>query len=211
MKRSVLLIVVLTLAGLSACKKSAGDSQAGSATQAAAPVQYTDPPTLDAGISVDDAYAAIPHRRTVWSQDESTVPGPERDYLKTMFTLEDEAVAVRVAGLQKYSQNDFDNSDVDHEFGQLIDFARSVAPPQSLNTYHQHIVDALVAQQQFFREWKSAGSGFAYAQRIAEEPQARKASGELKAAYQELMSKYPQEGQTNKDAFFDYHCALDFM
>jgi hypothetical protein len=154
---------------------------------------------------------AIPHRRTVWSADESTVPAPERNYLKAMFTLEDEAVAARVGGLQKYSQNQFDDSDVDSEFDQLISFARTVVPPKSLNAYHNHVLEALIAQQQFFREWKSAGAQFAYAQRIAEHPEARKASGELKAAYQELMDKYPQEGQTNKDAFYDYHCALDFM
>ena len=210
MRRDVLVLIVLTFVVLSACRKPASDSQPTSATQTI-PQQYNDPPILNPGISVDDAYAAIPHRRTVWAEGESTVPAPERDYLKVMFTLEDEAVAARVAGLQKYSRGQFDDSDVDSEFDQLISFARSVVPPPSLKTYHTHIVDALVAQQKFFREWKSAGSQFAYAQRIAEQPEARKASGELKTAYQELMDKYPQEGQTNKDAFFDYHCALDFM
>lgn len=209
MRINIFLTVVLALTVLNGCRKSASDSQPGSAT--AASVQYTDPPALDPGISVEDAYAAIPHRRTVWTEEESTIPAPERNYLKTMFTLEDEAVAARVAGLQKYSRSEFDDSDVDSEFDQLISFARGVAPPDSLKTYHQHIVEALVAQQQFFREWKSAGAQFSYAQRITENPGARKASGELKAAYQELMDKYPQEGQTNKDAFFDYHCALDFM
>ena len=174
-------------------------------------MQYTDPPALNPGISVDDAYAAIPHRRTVWAEEETTVPAPERDYLRVMFTLEDEAVAARVAGLQKYARNEFDDSDVDTEFDQLISFARGVVPPQSLQAYHGHVVEALVAQQQFFRDWKTAGAQFPYAQRIAENPGARRASGELKAAYNELMSKYPQERQTNKDAFFDYHCALDFM
>jgi len=200
----------MALAFLNACKKSATEPQV-VAAQPAAPGQYSDPPSLDPGISVDDAYAAISHRRTVWAESESTVPAPERDYLKVMFTLEDEAVAARVAGLQKYSRGQFDDSNVDSEFDQLISFGHSVVPPESLKTYHNDIVDALVAQQQFFREWKSAGSQFAYAQRIAENPEAQKASGELKAAYNELMSKYPQEGQTNKDAFFDYHCALDFM
>jgi len=209
MRSIALVIVALALTVIGACRKSANDSP--SAAQTAAPLQYNDPPLLSPGISVDDAYAAIPHRRTVWAAAESTVPSPERDYLKAMFTLEDEAVAARVAGLQKYSRSQFDDSDVDSEFDQLISFARSVVPPKSLSAYHDHVLEALIAQQKFFREWKSAGSQFPYAQRIAENPDARKASGELKAAYQELMDKYPQEGQTNKDAFFDYHCALDFM
>jgi hypothetical protein len=33
----------------------------------------------------------------------------------------------------------------------------------------------------------------------------------LRAAYNELMARYPGEAQANKDAFFDYHCALDFL
>jgi len=210
MRRDFLVIAVLPLIALSACRKQAADSQTAS-LQTVAPAHYSDPPALNPGISVDDAYAAIPHRRTVWAEDESTVPAPERDYLKVMFTVEDQAVAARVAGLQKYSRGQFDDSDVDSEFDQLVNFARSVVPPQSLTTYHNHIVEALVAQQQFFREWKAAGTQFAYAQRITENPDARKASGDLKAAYDELMTKYPQEGQANKDAFFDYHCALDFM
>ena len=178
MKKTAIFMLVLAIAVLNACRKSATDSQPAMATQAAAPIEYPDPPTLNPGISVDDAYAAIPHRRTVWAEEGSTVPAPERDYLKVMFRLEDEAVAARVAGLQKYSRNQFEDSDVDSEFDQLITFARGAVPPPSL---------------------------------IDQNPAARKASGELRAAYEELMSKYPQEGQTNKDAFFDYHCALDFM
>jgi hypothetical protein len=37
------------------------------------------------------------------------------------------------------------------------------------------------------------------------------ASAAARAAYGELMSKYPGESQSNKDAFFDFHCALDFL
>jgi hypothetical protein len=40
---------------------------------------------------------------------------------------------------------------------------------------------------------------------------ARHASDALRAAYNELMARYPNEGPTNRDAFFDYHCALDFL
>lgn len=174
-------------------------------------IQYNDPPSLSTGLGIDDAYAAIPHRRTVWAEAKSTVPTPERGYLHMMFQLEDEAVAARVSGLKKYSQQQFDDASLDSDFDQLITFVRGAAPPKSLATYHSHILEALIAQQQFFREWKAAGEQFTYAQQITNHPGVRKASGELKAAYDELMAKYPQEGQPNKDAFFDYHCALDFI
>jgi hypothetical protein len=31
------------------------------------------------------------------------------------------------------------------------------------------------------------------------------------AAHNELMARYPNESATNKDAPFDYHCALDLL
>jgi len=31
------------------------------------------------------------------------------------------------------------------------------------------------------------------------------------AAHGELMSHYPSENQSSKDASFDYYCALDFL
>src|ERR1700687_2902789 len=66
-------------------------------------LQYSDPPTVDVGLGVEQAYAAIPHRRTIWVENESTVPPEEKAYLKVMFQVLDQGVAVRVAGLQDYS------------------------------------------------------------------------------------------------------------
>jgi hypothetical protein len=31
------------------------------------------------------------------------------------------------------------------------------------------------------------------------------------AGHNDLMPRYPNESVINKDAFFDYHCALDFL
>ena len=37
------------------------------------------------------------------------------------------------------------------------------------------------------------------------------ASARLHEAYGQLMRLYPEEGAQNRDAFFDYLCALDFL
>jgi hypothetical protein len=37
------------------------------------------------------------------------------------------------------------------------------------------------------------------------------ASARLHEAYAELMRLYPGEGTHNRDAFFDYLCALDYL
>jgi len=62
-------------------------------------LSYADPPSVDVGLSVDQAYAAIPHRRTAWTESQTTVPADERAYLRTIFLVVDEVIAVRVAGL----------------------------------------------------------------------------------------------------------------
>jgi len=228
-----MLVVLIAIAMLGGCKsktETAGDATpAGSTssqskdsavvteapgnptgTEAGTP-QYGEPPAIDVGLSVDEAYAAIPHRRTVWVESNSTVPTEEKAYLKVIFEVMDQAIAVRVAGLQSFSAQQFDKVDPVANYDQLIMFVRSMPVPKTLMTYHQKILDGLWGQQQFFADWRSARDQFRFAQQIGSHAGARHASAALRAAYNELMSKYPNESPTNKDAFFDYHCALDFL
>jgi hypothetical protein len=172
---------------------------------------YNEPPGVDVGLPVEQAYAAIPHRRTVWAEGDSTAPVEEKAYLRVIFQVVDEAIAVRVAGLQNFSARRFEVTDVDGQFERLICFARSMPVPARLGAYHNDIVSALSSDRQLFAEWKSQGDRFPFARQIAGHPGVRAADGALHAAYGELMSTYPGESQANKDAFFDYHCALDFL
>jgi hypothetical protein len=111
---------------------------------------------------------------------------------------------VRVASLQNYSARRFEGLDVDGQFERLISFARSMPVPARLGAYHNQILSALLSDRQFFAEWKSQGAAFRFAQQIA-------AHAGVQAAYGELMSNYPGESISKKEAFFDYHCALDFL
>ena len=162
-------------------------------------------------MGVEQAYAAIPHRRTVWTEEGSAVPAEEKGYLKAVFQILDQAVAVRVATLKDYSSNRFDGVDVDAEFDLLISYVQAMAVPGKLTTYHQDILDGLLGEKQFFSEWRRQRDKFPFAEQIANHPGVRSSSAALRRAYAELMAKYPGEGATNKEAFFDYHCALDFL
>jgi len=186
-------------------------SQYSDPSNISATLQYSDPPPAGVGPSVEDAYAAIPHRRTVWDENASTVPSEEKEYLETMFQVLDQAVRVRVAGQQAFSNQQFDSANIDAEFDRLISFVRAMPVPKTLGSYHQEILSALSNERQFFDDWKTQGSQFPFAQQVQNHPGVRSASASLRTAYGELMSKYPNENQTNKDAFFDYHCALDFL
>jgi hypothetical protein len=46
--------------------------------------RHSEPPAVDVGLSVEQAYAAIPHRRTVWTESDSNVPEDERAYLRAI-------------------------------------------------------------------------------------------------------------------------------
>jgi hypothetical protein len=190
----------------------AASQDAGAPSASATPqYRYNDPPTAGVGPSVEEAYAAIPHRRTIWDQSGSAVPAEEKEYLQTVFQVLDQAVRVRVAGQQAFSNQRFESADIDAEFDRLIAFVRAMPAPKALGSYHQEILSALASERQFFDDWKSQGDRFPFARDVASHPGVRAASAYLRSAYSELMSKYPNESPSNKDAFFDYHCALDFL
>jgi hypothetical protein len=74
------------------------------------------------------------------------------------------------------------------------------------------VLAALADQRAFLSEWEAAGPTFAYRDRIGAHPRVTAASAALRRAYDELMKLYgPAEPARNRAAFFDYHCALDFL
>ena len=171
---------------------------------------YSDPPQANASMSVEDAYAVIPHRRTVWNEDQTTVPMGEREYLKAMFQVLDQTVVARSAGIQNYSRKDFTSFDAEGELDQLSDYVRQVQVPPALSNYNQQVLAALAGERQFFYDWKNDPDHFDYNRQVNSHPGVNSSSTALRSAYQVLMSRYPQESQSNQDAIFDYHCAADF-
>jgi hypothetical protein len=200
-------IFIFAFASLAGCKNSSDKPEVVQAQT----LDYGDPPAFNLGLSVEGAYEAIPHRRTVWNDRDSTASAPENAYLKTIFEVLDQATAVRVAGMQNYAAGHFDYSDPDSEYEQLINFTRGMTPPKKLEIYRNYSLLGLMNQKQFFTDWKAKGDAFGYPLCIKTDPGVQRASGALRSAYNELMAQYPREAQANKDAFFDYHCALDFL
>src|SRR5882672_9487496 len=134
-----LAAIALVLTQFSGCRVSAGKPEVVQAQT----LDYGAPPTFNLGLSVDQAYEAIPHRRTVWNDADSTASPVEKAYLKTIFEVLDQATAVRVAGMQNYAAGHFDYSDPDSEYSQLINFASEITPPKKLEAYHNDILQGL--------------------------------------------------------------------
>ena len=193
-----------------AAQNSTNTEAKNSAAGARASYSYSDLPQVNAPLSVDAAYNSIPHRHTVWSDEQTTVPAGEREYLKAMFQVLDQTVVARVAGIQNYSRGDFTSFDAEGQLGRLGDYVRQAQVPPPLADYNNRVLAALAGEQQFFHDWKSGTDNFDYMKQVNSHPGVNQSSAALRAAYQDLMSKYPQESEANRDAFFDYHCAADF-
>ena len=206
---SIAAFGVFLLCAFSACQS--GD--AGTRTTQRALPKIEAVPTSNLSLSVDEAYAAIPHRRTAIAFSGSNVPRADQDYLQVVFAAIDQAVLLRVATYQSFSRGQTADALPISRMDRLIRFLQSIDPPPHLKAYHKKIEQAVSDQRAFFDDWRSHGSDFPYAQSasLGTHPKVASSSSALKEAYGILMQRYPGESPHNKEAFFDYHCALDFL
>lgn len=170
-------------------------------------------PTLDLDLSVDAAYAAIPHKRTAMNFAVSNMPDQDKRFLEVAFHVIDQAIRLRVTAYQKFSRGELRGSQSISDIDRLVDYLQNAEAPDSLSNYQVRLLQALSDQRAFFEEWNTAGQQFRYGspQTIAAHPKVQSASTALREAYGILMETYPNEVSNNKEAFFDYHCALDFL
>lgn len=218
-------IALLGIASLSICLPACSASSQGLSSRkfdnlpaaksgnSQSPPTIATAPTLNLDLSVDAAYAAIPHRRTAMDFAASNMPNQDRRFLEVAFHLIDQAIRLRVTAYQKFSRGEVRDSQSISEMDQLVDYLQNTEAPASLSSYQAHLLRALSDQRAFFEEWHTQGQQFQYGspQTIGTHPKVQSASTALREAYGILMKTYPSEGNNNKQAFFDYHCALDFL
>lgn len=177
------------------------------------PATLASAPTLNLDLSVEEAYRAIPHRRTAMDFAASNIPTEEKRYLEVAFHLIDQSIRLRVSAYQKFSQAEAGGAQLISDMGRLGEFLQSYEPPANLTSYHERLVKALADQRAYFEEWAAQGRQFQYGSSngLASHPKVQGASNALREAYGILMQAYSGENDNNKQAFFDYHCALDFL
>jgi hypothetical protein len=193
-------------------------------------------PATGSKLSVDAAYAAIPHRRTRFDARQATMSKNERDYLVLMLHVVDRAVVLRVEIVQALAGDKADAGTAEDfvaALDRLTAFTCSFEPPPRLRAYHRDVVDAFARQMRFFvRSFEDGGwriEDRGKATRIASEVPAQSADAQdlpdsvrenedlvmasraLSRAYDELMTAYRDEPRQNRDAFFDCHDALDIL
>jgi len=176
------------------------------------PANASAAPVINVDLSVDAAYAAIPHRRTAMDFSSSNLSEQDKRFLKVAFHVIDQAIRVRVSAYQHFSRGEVTSESIS-DLEKLIDYLQTTEAPSSLSRYQSTLLKALSDQRAFFDEWRNEGRQFQYGngQTLGMHPRVQSASSALKEAYGILIVTYPGESNHNKLAFFDYHCALDFL
>ncbi len=161
--------------------------------------------TLQA-MSVEDAYQTIPHRRTVFDPSQSNIPQDEKTFLAQFFGLLDQAVTLRVETFEQIHKQE-NAAELEPRYQKLLNQLEALTPPSQLKKVHQEVLSAIQEQRDFLLDLKNHSGQ----QDAAQHPKVKSSSERLRKAYDTLMLRYPKETEQNKNAFFDYLCALDFV
>ena len=158
-------------------------------------------------MSLDEAYASIPHQRTPYSAASSSAARPQAEALARLFELSDQAMVVRVRGLAALrSRDEARLRDVLHGYrGPLEGLQQAPTAPEMQQA--QALVLLAVRQHKAFFEAKLAAG----VRDATFTPVVHQASANLRQAYSLLMAAFPRETPRNRQAFFDHLCALDFI
>ena len=149
-------------------------------------------------LTIEEAYRLIPHQQTVFQPTSARMAAPERAYLTSFFSAIDQAIVAKVSSRR--------NTTVAQAYAPVWKAWAELKPPAALKSVQDKVRAAIEDQQAFLLEIEKHQSSWNMSH-----PKVRSSSGNLQGAYSDLMRIYPAENATNKQAFFDYLCALDFV
>ena len=158
-------------------------------------------------MGLDDAYASIPHRRTPYSVASSAATRPQTEALARLFELSDQAMVLRVRGLAAVRSRDLASlRDVLQDYRGPLDMLQKAPVAPEVQQVQSLVLLAVRQHKAFFETKLAAGVRDAVFT-----PVVYQASGNLRQAYSLLMAVFPKESPSNRQAFFDHLCALDFI
>jgi len=156
-------------------------------------------------MTVEEAYRAIPHRRTIFALEAAKMSQGERQHLSQLFQLVDQAIVERVQMLI-WLQTGGRRGAPATRYDEILSHLKRMSVPARLANVHRLVEEAIEEQRAALEEWRSAGLPASLAAHVRVD----RSSQKLRQAYGELMQLFPKEEAHNQNAFFDYLCALDF-
>jgi hypothetical protein len=162
-------------------------------------------------ISVEDAYAAIPHQRTIFDARASKLSTTQVSALQQVFHFADRGTVLRVEGLNAFRAGDNQSiKKVMADYRSLTASFTSLQVPIEIKPVQDLVLQAIEDHRRFF-ETKMRDKDALGKCNSAFTPDVFQASQKLHRAYSLLMQSFSNEPAVNKIAFFDYLCALDFL
>jgi hypothetical protein len=160
-------------------------------------------------MTVEQAYAQIPHARTLFAFGSSTIEPKEKEALRQIFDFSEQATVIRVEGLAGLRSRN-----VEAVEKSVARYRSLLATPRlkvaSSAAALALITEAVVLHRNFFEaKLSQVRKGSTLNADLTSEVQV--ASQKLHGAYAALMKSFPSESKHNQQAFFDYLCALDFL
>ena len=154
-------------------------------------------------MEVDQAYRLIPHQRTVFQLHQSAIPASEAQQVGRLLSLAEKAMVERVDAMVNGAGKTDYFSQIDGILWQID----QLRVPTQVHAARDHIQKAVQQHRAFFELQNATGNQVeANRQQLVQSSHRH-----LISAYQQLMQTYPEETKHNKQAFFDYLCALDFI
>ncbi len=154
-------------------------------------------------MEIEQAYQLIPHKRTVFQLHQSNIPATEAQQVAKLLLLAEKAMVERVDAMANGAGKTGYLSRIDGILWQID----QLRVPTGVQAARDHIQTA-VQQHRVFFELQNVTGDHAKANR---QQLVQASHRHLISAYQLLMQTYPKETKHNKQAFFDYLCALDFI
>lgn len=162
-------------------------------------------------LTVEEAYVAIPHKRTVFDGSASILSKTQVESLKQLFALSDHGVVLRVEGIRALRAAQAQSlKKTLGDYSTLVSALSSLNVPPEIRPAQELVLQAVVMHQHFF-ESKLRDSATLSKRDVAYTADIQQASQKLHQAYDLLMKAFPAEPAVNKTSFFDYLCALDFL
>ena len=167
----------------------------------------------DAGaMTVDQAYAQLKHRRTVFDAGRTKVPPGDVEALRRLFSIAELGTVLKVRAYNAHSRGDKPAyAAVIADYDSLVEVAKRQPPPAAIKPVHDLVMGAIAGQRGVLAASAVKPPAALSRTELARSPDVQKVHRDLLRAYNVLLSTYPKEPAVNRDAFYDYLCALDFL
>jgi hypothetical protein len=163
-------------------------------------------------MTVDQAYSALKHRRTVFDERATKASKAQAESLKRLFSLAEVGTVLKVRAYQAHARGDRAGyAAVLADYDSLIDVSKRQPSSAEIGPAQDLVVGAIVRQRAVLAASAAKPVAVLSRNELARDPQVQKVHGDLISAYHMLLRAFPEEPTVNRDAFYDYLCALDFL